>query len=148
MREIEDEHPATGRVMKANVGWAWLSGAGVALGLAGCASGGGLELQEAGYLSFLTHDTTDIESQALAEGVLVVVGDCIGIESGDRQYLAIFPPDTSADESGVTLPDATVLELGLPVSLGGGFATYDSLGESAVSVIPERCVTEELFFVN
>jgi hypothetical protein len=123
-------------------------GGAVLLGLAGCAAGPTLGLQQVGDFSLVTHVPSDVQQQALAEGVLGTVGGCIAINSDDHTYLIAFPSTAILEGSGrVTLAGAD-LELGERVSLAGGFTALDTLSESTLNNVPNECLTEEIFFVN
>lgn len=121
----------------------------VVLGLSGCVPSPPIEVHEAGDLTLLTHPTTDVQLQSLAEGVLGTVGRCISIEIDGRDYLVVFPNGAHVDESGMlTLRHGDALELGQPATLGGGFHSLEMLDDAVERLIPEACLTDEIFFVS
>ena len=85
---------------------------------------------------------------ARLSGRLTDVRGCLGIESGSRQYVAVWPSGTAPLSRGrVRLPDDSVGALGELVVGGGGFIEGKRYPGS-VPTIPESCAGEEIFLFN
>lgn len=85
---------------------------------------------------------------ARISGRLTDVLGCAGIESGSRQYLAVWPSGTNPLSRGrVRLPDDSVAALGELVVRGGGFIERKRYAGS-VPTIPESCAAEQIFLFN
>jgi hypothetical protein len=122
----------------------------VGLGLVACSASSATSVQESpnGRLIAVSGQTSDVREQALAEGTIAWGrGDCMVVEA-EETYLIVFPQGTRiGDNDEVILPDGSVINAGDEVGLGGGFRSA-STDSSELSVIPEACLTDEVFWAS
>ncbi len=87
---------------------------------------------------------------ARISGRLSNVGGCLGIETGNRQYLAVWPSGTtplSGTSVRVRFPDDSVAAVGDSVDGSGGFIERKPYPKS-VPAIPSSCAVDTFFLFN
>lgn len=84
------------------------------------------------------------------DGRLTDMDGCLGIQSGSRQVLAIWPNGTTAlpgSSLRVQLPDDSVVSLGDSIEGGGGFIERKPY-PSSVPEIPRECAADQFFLFD
>lgn len=100
----------------------------------------------------LSTETGDAFPDALIVGTLAWSPDgCLSVETPDGMYLLQMPEGTTVRDGSIVLDDGSVVQVGDPVSWGGGYGTgYSDTGEvvGGAADLPVGCVTDEIAVVN